>query len=299
MTRALFDRAAHARALGAALADPAALHGLHDGPPDFPAPVTQWLGRLLLLEGVPFDYLIADDDLLVRESIRFFTVDPSWQAALLDGACSVGRMGPGDAAHDGAFLFTPGGLLDQARAAAGITAPAVTGFLLRSAAVSGWWPGIRVEGYADTGATQRLTALRTDLLAPTLLLVLFDGTLRRLDLHEPPEGLHFGLDGPDDVDGSLLHRTLRYLGAAEGHAAGAPMADVEANRFIVQKDAKDTTYVRAGGVVQIDRLAGAIQQALLRVGATTADGPFTSAEFALEMVEGVDFVTFTAKAPAR
>ena len=45
---------------------------------DFPEDLSEWFGKLHLLYGVPYNYLIPDDNLLPEESIRFFHVDKDW-----------------------------------------------------------------------------------------------------------------------------------------------------------------------------------------------------------------------------
>jgi hypothetical protein len=263
-----------------------------------PDSLAAWLAEKFNFEGIPFDYLVADDQLLPNESIRFFTVDANWQLAMADGACSIGRLGPLDTAIDQAFMFSPGGFVDQARASAGQTWPVISGFILRSQAVRGYWPGIRIEGYADTTANERLKAIRIECLAPSVLLVLFDGRLSRVDIHEPPEGMHFGLEGPDNLSAALLQRTLRYLANTGSHVAGDPMdANVLENRFTVQKDAADLRFVRGGGVIKASLLAGAFGDTLIARHALPASAPFTSAEFALEMIEGVDLVSYSVPSP--
>ena len=72
---------------------------------------------------------------------------------------------------------------------------AASGFLLRSRVVSGW-PTLEVTGYDEAG--NPLTVLRMDHLAPGVLLFLVEGLVHHVDIHEPAEGLHFGLDVGDD-----------------------------------------------------------------------------------------------------
>ncbi|HTF04001.1 MAG TPA: hypothetical protein VK826_08245, partial [Bacteroidia bacterium] len=59
--------------------------------PNMPQPLTDWLSRLALLYGVPFNYLVPDEGMLPPESIRFFYLDINWVEALVDGAFSIGR----------------------------------------------------------------------------------------------------------------------------------------------------------------------------------------------------------------
>ncbi len=53
-------------------------------------PFLGWLARLALLEPVPFHYLVADERLLPRESLRFFYLDDGWIECLVEGALSAG-----------------------------------------------------------------------------------------------------------------------------------------------------------------------------------------------------------------
>ena len=61
-----------------------------------PLAVRDWLARLRLLEGVPFNNIVADSELLPPESIRFFYLDRAWTDALVQGALSVGTVNTGD-----------------------------------------------------------------------------------------------------------------------------------------------------------------------------------------------------------
>ena len=87
----------------------------------------------------------------------------------------------------------------------------ITGFLLRSRAVSGW-PNLHVRAYsrdvvADDALTtaaesdpSRMKVLRMERLAPAVLLVLFDGVPAVVHIEEPRQGIQFGVrldpDGP-------------------------------------------------------------------------------------------------------
>jgi hypothetical protein len=139
--------------------------------------VVDWLTRLRHLHGVPFHYLVPDAGMLPPESLRFFRLDPGWADALLDGAFSLG--------------YAPGG---SRGAAAGVGGPApMSGFLLRSAVVPGW-PGLEAYAFADAAGHTPLPSVRLERLAPSVLFGLFTGVLARLDLREPGEALHFGVD---------------------------------------------------------------------------------------------------------
>ena len=94
--------------------------------PVIPEEVTSWLGRLVLLYGVPFNYLIPNEQMLLGNetksngsgaavgvepepgantegSLRFFFLDPIWIQCVVQGACSVGSNGYGDRIIDSAI----------------------------------------------------------------------------------------------------------------------------------------------------------------------------------------------------
>lgn len=215
-----------------------------------PALIVDWLAQLRLLKGVPFPHLVPDEAMLAPETVRFFHLDLNWIDCLTDGAYSVGRFTTGDSLHDGDQA-------DAVQSAASGPQKEVSGLLLRSKAVT-FWPGMEIEARAQTG--EAVQVLRFEPLSPTLLIALFEGIAEEIDLHEPPEAIHFGVDV--HILGGTVDKTLR------GAAAVVPV------RF------------RPGGsVLLIDELAA-------RIGAALGPGPFTAAEFAREMVEGVGKVTF-------
>ena len=147
----------------------------------------------------------------------------------------------------------------------------MTGFLLRSAVVVGW-PGLEVISY-DADGTQFAPAsvLRMERLAPGLLLYLVAGAIETVDIREPAEGLHFGFDVVVD-------------GAPGAIAPRKELRDVSTGAQIVPTAA--VTFRPGSRVVDISTTATAIQTAL-------GGGKITSAELALELVQGVQEVTFS------
>lgn len=163
------------------------------------ANIWRWLDELTLLHHIPFNYLIPHPDMLPNESIHFFTVDRRWIECLRDGAFSIGRVLERDGEHD-----------DQLSATASFAdeLPYAGGFLLRSALVTGW-PDMQITGYKkseapvddrgilpDPADDDVIIPLRTDKLAPNVLLVLFPERVGSVDFYLKPETLHFGLDIP-------------------------------------------------------------------------------------------------------
>jgi hypothetical protein len=180
----------------------------------FPRDAFEQLARL---HGVPFNYLVPDERMLPHESIRFFIVDRRWVKALVAGAFSLGS---GTAAEFAAYAA-------QAEQALQGVAPRLSGFLLRSDVVSGW-PQLEVDGYtgiptdAQSQDAMRATLESTLRLSQDVLMCLFVGVIRCVDLHLPPEGLHFVFEG-DALD---LTSATTACGLVDGR-----MADVPSVRF--------------------------------------------------------------------
>lgn len=225
------------------------------GPGQMPDVLASWLNDLSLLKGVPFNYLVPDERMLPEESIRFFQLDSLWVECLLDGAFSVGRVATSDYEQDQS--------VDVARAAD--TRNQVTGFLLRSDAVSGW-PGLLVD--AADAASAALQCLRIDRLSSNVLLCLFAGEAATVSLYLKPEDLHFGVDTPDQ-EHSGFHKKLRDNWGRETSTV------IESLPWRQQ----------TARTLNISALASQIKVA-------THQSTFTSAQFALEMIEGVDMVIF-------
>lgn len=208
-------------ALFTRLKDPAQSSALQpDG--DLPPYMESFLSHLRLLVGVPFEYLIPDDRMLPPESIRFFYVDRSWTDRLVDGALAVGQIGSREEAHYQARGGILHQLLDQSErmvrplqrgtdfvAAKAVSdadhrqAQLVTGFLLRSSAVK-QWPHMDVRAYdaviaepfetsSANAISHQLKLLRLELLAPSLMIALFESEPAMVILEEPHHGVQFGV----------------------------------------------------------------------------------------------------------
>ncbi|WP_159007206.1 hypothetical protein [Bradyrhizobium sp. S69] len=293
------SRAQRKAALRDAMTDPARIaqiHGLspHLGaaPGDAPdstdpnlSQVISWLGDLILLKPVPLFYLVPDERMLPIESIRFFQIDSSWMASLIDGALSLGRVTETDQSHDAAFRPMLQQEIGRAAASArarrrgalGATDPAplparpASGFLLRSTAVTKW-PKLEV---AASGPTGEATILRIEANG-ALLICLFDRPVDTVKLREPSEGVHFGFD-----DDGALSKTLRRLVDDSGGLAGSEIITIPPTPPLQPSYRGDSTL----RVLDIKTLADTFNARL-------TPSQFTSAEFALEMVTGVEAVNF-------
>ncbi|GAA4198619.1 hypothetical protein GCM10022252_49410 [Streptosporangium oxazolinicum] len=223
-----------------------------------PDDVKSFLDDLARLRGVPYRYLVPDERLLPVETIRFLQLDPRWIAHLLDGATSVGRVTRADADRD--RLRPPP--VDTSK---------ITGALIRSDLVPGY-PGLLIDGYASADESAPLPLLRLERLSPTVLLCLFKGVLGRLDLRQPPEEQHFGVEPPPQ--GPAAGRFGKTLRAADG----SPGPSVPPQTL------------GASGTVPVTALANAMATAL---GVSPVSlSTFDSAAFARQMIETAERVTF-------
>lgn len=251
-----------------------------------PRDLRQWLARLRLLEGLPFCYLAADSLLLPPESIRFFYVDRNWTDALIQGALSVGTVNSADRAQLEQLHRMIRDEIDEEERLVRRPDPdevqkgpagTITGFLLRSRAVSGW-PAMHVRAYRrEVGRDNeiipeshrdRLKIVRMERLAPAVLLVLFDGVPAVLHLEEPRTGVQFGV------------RLVRIGQTAEFRA------EVVARDALTSKDVvperRAQVFFRKGtpGVIDMRRTANA----LMATPGTNMGEALDGAEFALEMI---------------
>jgi hypothetical protein len=192
---------------------------------EMPAYMESFLAHLRLLVGVPFDYLVPDARLLPDETIRFFYLDRSWTDRLVDGAVAVGKVGTREQAHHQAHHpevqktldRTEYGVRDLQRARLDFLkfresrpnrqAGIITGFLLRSGAVSGW-PHMDVRAYdtilpanfdPEAQKAHQLTTLRLERLAPAVLIALFEGVPKMVICEEPHHGIQFGVHEKNGV----------------------------------------------------------------------------------------------------
>ena len=300
--------------------------------------IDQWLANLNLLKGVPFNYLVPDEQMLPPESIRFFYMDTTWLEALLDGAFSVGRVSESDRKRDAVHHL--------ARNRYG----QMTGFLLRSHVVSGW-PDLHIDGFSklvnDTvlvpDPASRLKIIRREKLSNDILLCIFEEEVKTVDIHLEPEALHFGLTSNDadmtfykmlrdrsgielekkDDTGEVAHiivKPVQFRDTAEliVRSRPAPGAEAEVQQLKAkiaqlkgqgldstaqQKELKTkelTNKVQINGVVNMVQLVEDMRTTLnnyLHGGPKMfEDKEFTAAQFALQMIEGVDMVRFRADA---
>jgi hypothetical protein len=249
-----------------------------------PAELRQWLVRLRLLDGVPFAYLVADSGLLPEESIRWFYLDRRWTDSLVQGALSVGTVNSDDRTQLTAQYPGVRAELDreERNVRRGPGTPRwvgdggpISGFILRSKAVSGW-PGLHVRAfnidpatpddakYPDSGDPTRLRLLRLERLAPAVLLCLFDGIPKVVHIEEPRQGVQFGFD--DDSEDQALQMKLPPRRPNFTYIGGNPLPV--------------PFRVGSPGVVDIQQL----ERTLAPLGSAGPDNKLDSSEYALQLI---------------
>jgi hypothetical protein len=251
-----------------------------------PPEVVEWMAKLSLLNGVPFNYIVSDERMLPPESLRFFYLDNNWIDALMDGAYSIGRSTTASMAVEAPHLAK---LRTSARMKASVLrkrkeslrsfvnkSKVITGFLLRSAVLKGW-PGLEVTGYDSTGT--EINKLRMERLSEEVLICLFDDILQKVSIHEPPEALHSGVEGiyPE------LFTSLRIV-----QGVGNPGSEIPDHTAGISLRTDQQT-------VLIAKAANTIKDVLNAPPLNEGIKDFTAAQFALEMIKGVVKVDFINK----
>lgn len=266
-----------------------------------PEEVSDWFQQLSCLEGVPFNYLVPDHHMLPLESIRFFWVDPLWIDCLLDGAFSVGRVTAADTNQD---RFNQAGLNPNRQ---------ITGFLLHSEVVAGF-PDLLIDGYnvgidgsnrhsASLPSTRKCTILRREKLSDTVLLCLFDGLVRVIDLSLKPEALHFGFALQEKTNVGLTQASLDYHKDIETSLSETILVQAQSEFYknlkdkngMELKDEKLESIPWNSGrrTIDIAQLTLEIKTKLVEMKVLDKDKNLTSAQFALQMLEGIDKVRFS------
>lgn len=240
----------------------------------------EWLERLGLLRGVPFNHLVPDPQMLPAESMRAFRIDKDWIRALIRGACEVGAHTSDD--RDLHQLLrgraTRAGGRDGGGAEDGLAA---AGLLINSELIRAW----PVFDILATCGDQQVPVeeMRREHLAPDVLLVLWDRVPDQIEIREPGQGIHFGI-------GAAKRINLRYL---SGDRIGCPVDGEGEQRQFPPADqddlfAPESGYLREGRGGEQDVLN--LRDANGQTGLINALRDFlrlpdlTPSQFALELV---------------
>jgi hypothetical protein len=217
---------------------------------------------------------VPDERMLPPESLRFFYLDGNWVDALVDGAFSIGRATTGEGLAP-AVRVAVAGLRDP-----DATGP-LTGIVLRSQALVGW-PNLLIDGFSDAAGTAPVTRLRRANLARDTVLCLFDDVIELLQIEEPPEQLHMGVESTSGAYWTTL-RSADPPDAGQQLDAGPAMpCNPQATEAIACVDmrADDRT-------LRVSDAASTIKRTLEDDFHQQLTNGFTSAEYALEFNQGV------------
>ena len=225
------------------------------------AEVINWYRDVLLLKGIPFNYLLPDAKLLPEETFWFFNIDDFWIQSFRQGIESISKNEMSLPSFESdimqVFIKDLGSDLYN-----GIN---LSGVLIRSSKLARW---------KDLNAVREGYVLRRlDWISDDILLCLFEGGVTNntsnVEFSLKPEVLHQGFDlvvppaNTDEV--TTLRKTLRGLSTA----------------------VKVAPALRAGTqsglrVIGINELANAIKSQLGN------PAIFTSAQFAYQMMSPLD-----------
>lgn len=320
---ASYKRSDIVKAIKQTFANPAALKSAFQDttlPPD----ILNWLSRLALLQGVPFNYLVPDERMLPPESIRFFYLDSNWIGALLDGAFSIGRNLTDDEHTAPSMIFDKAlhkDVLQQVQDAGtdvraklfGLQGKppvmnTITGFVLRSSLVLEYPSmGVNVYAYGHTPSDpnpQMLTILRLDQLGPKsdTMICLVSGDAYRVDIHEAPQALHYGIDCFNNgcqvkTKPAMAVKNLNTFGVNSTTSGGATTNTITMSPNAIPVDIS-SAFRSTERVIELSKLAGIILQtnatAPLPPG-TKAPTDIDSAAMGFEMTQGVGMVSFFKK----
>ncbi|MDC3379251.1 hypothetical protein OAX78_03110 [Planctomycetota bacterium] len=268
--------------------------------------VLDWLARKVLLHGVPFTHLIAREDLLPVESLRFFYLDRNWTDALVGGCLSIGLQTSRDSTLQQSLLNAILYAVDRTIAAVRLGLDDVpserddsserepspgpmAGFLIRSVVVRNW-PGLEVRAWSeskpDPSSDPPMPPLRLERLSETVLLAIYPEVPVHIELGEPSETLALATTAEGVA--------LRYLpgmaiptGAQVGSTieTGDPPAPVLVDPQAYRRaQPSDEGALIVGGP---DGLAQAIQSSL-----PDWPGQLSSASFALQLVRSPEVMVF-------
>lgn len=229
----------------------------------FPDVVREYLMSLARLEGIPLSYLIPNPryicaDKSSSDALTLFYIDPKWIFALLDGAVSLSRE-----------LLT-----DTKTQVEGILEKVygmglVSGFLLHSKLVSGW-RGIEIKAL-DENKTPLSIKLRFERIAPAIFLGIFQGEIKKLEITQPYEGLHFGVK-EKDTENQIFEKAVK---TTDGKISSDKKIDIKGKT----SESDQSNILKAGQVLSVNQLAIELKNN------TISTKGFTSAEYAYQMVD--------------
>lgn len=261
--------------------------------------VADWISQLMLLYKLPFDSLVPDERLLPDESLRFFYLDNNWLNAAADGAMSLGIESSKSVEFNQQIKKY---VTSKAKANVGnirsqllkkplsknnTTPDVISGFLLRSALVTGW-PNLQIKAKDDVNNTLKI--IRTDHPAPNILLVLFDGVPVNVEFSEPNESLGFGVDD----DGKIVLRNVSNTGTAGDQVGSLQVRDLSGAQKLFMRAAGSRVLNIAPESTQglVQNIVKALKQNKVNV----PGNALTAATFAIQLIKSAEAIVFKSQA---
>lgn len=180
--------------------------------------IVDFLAELELLHHVPFVYLLPADEMLKEEQMCFFYLDAEWIRCMQQGALSIGCASTIEKTwSQEAHSFYKSAVKSQSCNLRGkifglsgqdVKDSVRSGFLLRSEAVR-CWPGIEVECWdkeKERTDETRLSILRLERIAGDTLLCIAEGTIRCVELSQPPEGIYLEAKNKEEAGTDVIFR---------------------------------------------------------------------------------------------
>ncbi|NSL86040.1 hypothetical protein ECE50_004305 [Chitinophaga sp. Mgbs1] len=260
--------------------------------------LSDWIARFKLLYPIPFRKLVADQRMLPNESLRFFYLDMNWLNAAIDGAMSFGiDSTKAKTLHD---IVMPV-IRDAARQKTGMIRQQITGrqttattppdvmsgFLLRSAMVKAW-PTLTIRAKDATDNT--LTIIRTDHLAPNLLLCIFSGVPDNVTFSEPQESLCFGVD---DEGKAVIRNVVTGSNPLGKQMGSVAVRDLTGNQQLCMRAAG--SHVLNISPDSTNGLVQTIQRAMTQDNTPPPGGKLSAGTLALQLMKSTEAVSFKSQ----
>lgn len=132
----------------------------------------------------------------------------------------------------------------------------------------------------------RLNLLRKEILSPGIMICLFEGVIKTLDIHQRPEKLHFGFEPPDTIHPRVYKKLRNKDGKALEKRNKDGQGEVMTEPVIYELNDQEFLSNR---VIKINDFQANLSKQLKTHGFGES---VNSAEFALQMIQGVEKVRF-------
>lgn len=237
----------------------------------FPAVVTNFLKDLAALKYVPLAYLIPDKKYLTTTQpnneagvLSLFYLDFRWLYALLDGAVNITNAIALDTKTQ------VGKILNDTYNPTGNTT-IITGFLLHSKLVSGW-RGLEIKAFEKDTLLEN--PIRFERITPAIFLGIFSGTINKIVLKQPYEGLHFGIK-EKEAGSPIFKKNIKD-----------EQGKTDENNTI---EIKQNDILKESQVISIEKLTQKYKEIIPK------KDDFSTADFAFQMVDSPIEASFNIK----